>query len=242
LCRKLLNLLDEECVTAFIPNPLLTPSALTMAIAEELGLKFARNIGAHRVLKLIVERLIALRRRGKSVVLCLDEVQAMPTETLEAVRLLTNLETEKHKLLQVVMFGQPELDQRLAQPAIRQLKQRISFAYTLQPIAANGLNAYVDHRLRVAGFNGASLFTAAALRRIYRASGGVPRLVNILCHKALMVAFGRGERTVGTAAARAAILDTRHSVPSGAGPWRLWPALSTAGVVVAGLAMALLAG
>lgn len=166
----------------------------------------------------------------------------MPTETLEAVRLLTNLETEKHKLLQVVMFGQPELDQRLAQPGIRQLKQRISFAYTLQPIAARGLSAYVDHRLRVAGFNGAELFSAAALRCIYGASGGIPRLVNILCHKSLMVAFGRGERSVSAAAARAAIRDTRHSVRASSGPWRLWPALSTAGVVVAGLAAALLAG
>ncbi|KPK37227.1 MAG: AAA family ATPase [Gammaproteobacteria bacterium SG8_47] len=242
LCRKLLNVLEEECVTAYIPNPLLSPSALTMAVAEELGLQFARNIGAHRVLKLIVEQLITLRRQGKSVVLCLDEVQAMPSETLEAVRLLTNLETEKHKLLQVVMFGQPELDQRLAHPAIRQLKQRISFAYTLKPIEADGLNAYVDHRLRVAGFSGAGLFSGAALRRIYRASAGVPRLVNILCHKALMVAYGRGERLVSTAAAQAAIRDTQHSVLGGTRRWHLWPALGTAGVVVVGLAAALLVG
>jgi hypothetical protein len=113
LCRQLLNNLEADFVTAYIPNPFLNPTALRMALAEELGIEFARNIGQHRLLKLITERLVELNAAGKRVVLLLDEAQAMPDDSLEALRLLTNLETEHDKLMQVVLFGQPELDRRL---------------------------------------------------------------------------------------------------------------------------------
>jgi len=208
LCRKLLNTLGEDFVTAFLPNPYLTPSGLRMALADELGLSFARNTGQHRLLKLITERLIEINGEGKSVVLCLDEAQAMPQETLESLRLLTNLETEKHKLLQVVMFGQPELDAVLARPAVRQLRQRITFAYRLRPIDAAGLRDYVVHRLQVAGSGGRSLLSEAALQELSRASRGIPRLVNILCHKAMMAAYGQGATRVSGAHMRRAIDDT----------------------------------
>ena len=157
VCRQLLNLLEENYVTAYIPNPCLNPTALRMALAEELGLEFARNIGQHRLLKLITERLLELHRNDKQVVLLLDEAQAIPDDSLEALRLLTNLETEKRKLLQVVLFGQPELDVRLAQRNFRQLKQRIVFSYQLHPLTRRALGEYVRHRL--ARTNGLARFS-----------------------------------------------------------------------------------
>jgi MSHA biogenesis protein MshM len=208
LCRKLLNTLDEEFVTAYIPNPFLNANALRMSLAEELGIKFARNAGQHRLLQLITERLIELNRAGRQVALLLDEAQAMPDETMEALRLLTNLETEKDKLLQVVLFGQPELDRRLHQDNLRQLQQRILFSYRLQPLDRDTLAVYLNHRLLVAGYEGSALFTKRALKSLYRNSRGIPRLVNILSHKALMSAYGRGEHYVDVKHVRRAAADT----------------------------------
>lgn len=209
LCRKLLNSLENsEFVTAYIPNPLVTPYGLLTAVADELGLTMDKHYGHHQLMKMITDRLLELTVDGKKVVLCVDEAQAMPIETLEAVRLLTNLETEKYKLIQVVLFGQPELNQRLNREEIRQLKQRITFSYDLQPIDADGMNSYVSHRLVVAGYQGGSLFEPVALKSLYRASRGVPRLINILSHKAMMVAYGRGDTMVDDDHMRLAVKDT----------------------------------
>ncbi len=208
LCRKLLDAIGGEFATAWIPNPFLSPAGLRMALAEELGVSCARNAGQHRLLQLVHERLIALAAEGKRAVLLIDEAQALPDEGLEAVRLLTNLETEKRKLLQVVLFGQPELDDRLRANGIRQLAQRISFSCRIAPLDRAALAAYVQHRLSVAGYAGLPLFTGMALRRLHRASGGTPRLVNILGHKALLAAFGEGARRVRRRHVRLAIADT----------------------------------
>jgi MSHA biogenesis protein MshM len=211
LCRRLLNLLsvDNEFVTAYIPNPYLTPSALTLALAEELGIHCPRNLGQHRTLKLITDKLIALNAKGKRVVLLIDEAQAMPEQSLEALRLLTNLETEKYKLLQIVLFGQPEIDVILAKPSIRQLRQRIAFSYNLPFMDSEGVQAYLAHRLLVAGYDGGSpMFADKAIDSLYRASRGVPRLLNILAHKSLMAAYGQGAKTVQLQHVSAAIADT----------------------------------
>ena len=208
VCRKLLNLLDDNYVTAYLPNPFLSPTALRMALAEELGIEFARNIGQHRLLKLITERLIELHGKGRQVVLLLDEAQAMPDDSLEALRLLTNLETEKRKLLQVVLFGQPELDTRLAEAKLRQLKQRIVFSYRLSPLDCDTVGRYVTHRMQVAGYRGPALFTDKAITRLHRSSRGIPRLVNLLCHKSLMAAYGSGLATVRPAHITYAAMDT----------------------------------
>ncbi|MBI5041497.1 MAG: AAA family ATPase [Gammaproteobacteria bacterium] len=221
LCRRLLHLLDDEFVTAYIPNPFLTATALRMALAEELGIDFARNIGQHRLLKLITERLIELNAAGKRVVLLLDEAQALPDESLEALRLLTNLETEKDKLLLVVLFGQPELDTRLAQKNFRQLRQRIIFAYSLRPLDAQEATAYLRHRLAIAGGSGGELFDAGALRALIRASHGIPRLLNILGHKSLMAAFGHGAAHIRACHVHQAIADTPDTY-SGATPLSRW--------------------
>ena len=209
LCRKLLNSLHDDYVTIYLPNPLLSPYGLQVALAEELGVEISHFV--HRLQSLISKRLIELTKAGKKIVLCIDEVQAMPDETLEALRLMTNLETEKRKLLQVVMFGQPELDRRLEQAKIRQLKQRITFAYNIEPIDRDGMKSYVQHRLIVAGYEGGQLFEDKALALIYKNSQGIPRLINILCHKSMMACFGKGNRLVGVDHAKQAIEDTRHS-------------------------------
>lgn len=208
LCRKLLNSLGEEYVTAYIPNPYLSPSALIMAVADELGLVLEPKEGTHRALKQITHRLIELNAEAKKVVLCIDEAQAMPEKTLETLRLITNLETEKRKLLHVVLFGQPELDERLKEKSIRQLRQRITFSYTLQPIDQEGIAAYLQHRLLIAGGNGEAGFDSSAVKQLYKGSQGFPRLINILAHKALMLGYGQGIKQISASQVKAAVADT----------------------------------
>lgn len=208
LCRTLLKTLKGEFVTAYLPNPYLKPGTLLLAIADELEITYPEGIGQHALLKLISQRLLEHHAAGKRVVVCMDEVQAMPVETLETLRLLTNLETEKSKLLQVVLFGQPELDSVLEGPAVRQLRQRITFSYELLPLNRVALAHYVRHRLAVAGYNGPDLFSRSALDILFAASGGIPRLVNIIAHKALMAAFGAGELRIGRGHVRRAVEDT----------------------------------
>ncbi len=212
ICRKLLNTLSAEgMVTAYLPNPCLPATALRHALADELGIQFARNIGQHRVLKLINERLIQLRSEGRRVVVLLDEAQALPEESLEAIRLLTNLETEKSKLLQVVLFGQPELNRQLEQPSVRQVKQRITFSYHLRPMSREGTAGYLRHRLKVAGCHQEALFSPGAVNALYRGSRGIPRLINILAHKSLLAAYGEGVKGVVRMHVRRAIADTEDT-------------------------------
>ena len=211
LCRKVLNTLEEDrenYITAYIPNPVLSPKGLFLAFAEELNIEIDQDVGHHRLLKAITERLVEFSAIGKQVVLFIDEAHAIPEQTLEALRLLTNIETETAKLFQVVLFAQPELDVALAQPSLRQLRQRITFSFEIEVLDRDGLDRYVSHRISTAGYNGPSLFSKRALDYLYRTSHGVPRVINILCHKALMVGFGKGERTVQADHIRLAADDT----------------------------------
>ena len=227
LCRKFMQSLGPGFVTAYIPNPNLPPQALILALADELAVLLPKDADQHQLLKSINLRLLNLAAQGKRVLLCLDEAQAIPVDSLEALRLLTNLETEKRKLLQIVLFGQPELDAKLALPEIRQLAQRITFHYHLGPLSRDDVEFYVAHRLRVAGFGGARLFSASAISRLYRASGGIPRLVNILAHKALMLCYGQGRQQVTAAHVAAAAADTL------AARSRSWPWLAGVGALAA---------
>jgi len=208
LCRRFLATLDERFVSAYLPNPLLEPRGLMQAIAEELELPVEDKPSQQELMGQIHEALLAHVNEEKRVVLCLDEAQALPEDTLEALRLLSNLETEKRKLLQVVLFGQPELDQRLAQESLRQLRQRITFEHRLQGLTKPELLLYLAHRLRVAGYTGRPLFTRGAVNALYSASAGLPRLVNVLSHKALLLVYGEGGREVQTRHVRAAAKDT----------------------------------
>ncbi|GHE99108.1 ExeA family protein [Thalassotalea profundi] len=208
LCRKLLNEIPEHFVTAYIPNPYLKPDELRRAVAVELDVKQAQRMSVQLLTQRIQSRLLELHNEGRSVVLILDEAQALPAESLEALRLFTNLETETRKLLQVVLFAQPELDQRLAENAFRQLKQRISFSYQLRPMNACEVESYIHHRLNIAGYKGAALFDHALCKKIAQFSDGIPRLVNILCHKMLMLSFGEGQYKITRQHLLTAVKDT----------------------------------
>lgn len=209
LCRKLMSSLDSSFKVAYVPNPYLEPQSLLMVLAEELGIALPSAVTQHALLTALTRALLDFARNDIKVVVCLDEVQAMPIETLEALRLLSNLETEKRKLLQVVIFGQPELEDKLNHASIRQLKQRITFEYQLDRLSRDEMQYYLNHRLIIAGYQGSRMFSGAALTLLYLKSNGVPRLVNILAHKALLAAYGKGKQLVGLADAFAAISDTK---------------------------------
>ena len=208
LCRTFLSMLDDTFASAYIPNPYLEPRTLLLALAEELGVSLVKEEDQYHLIKGLTQALLDFAVEGKSVVLCLDEAQAMPIESLEALRLLTNLETEKRKLLQVVLFGQPELDVKLAGESVRQLRQRITFQYRLAALRRDEVDYYLSHRLRVAGYHGNRLFARNAVRALHRASGGIPRLVNIIAHKSMLLAFGEGSMQVVARHVRAATSDT----------------------------------
>lgn len=208
LCRLLLNTLDDNFVTAYIPNPDQNGHGLRVSLAHELGLSVQQDLPQYLLLEMITQRLLALHKAGKQTVLIVDEAQALSDDCLEAVRLLTNLETEEKKLLQVVLFGQPELDKKLQQHSLRQLKQRITFSYHLKSLNKRELNFYLCHRLAKAGYTYGMIFSTGAKRHLFRASGGLPRLLNVLCHKALLVSYGRGINQVDTKSMKRAIIDT----------------------------------
>lgn len=222
LCRKLLNTLDDNYYTAYIPNPFLNPAALYRAIAEELGVKCKTRDGINEFQRAINEKLMSLVAEGKKVVLVVDEAQTMPVKTLEALRLISNFETETTKLIHIVLFGQPELDELLAADNLRQLRQRVTFAYRLPPMDLDGTRQYINHRVSAAGYNGGQLFSERAIKLIYRASKGVPRLVNILSNKALMVAYGKGDKRVDKPHVLAAIKDTEDTAIKSFGGYLRW--------------------
>lgn len=208
LCRKVLNELPDAFVSTYIPNPDLSPDQLRSAVATELGLKLKANQDQHQITQLIQKRLVEINATGKSVVLLLDEAQALPNDSLETLRLFTNLETENRKLLQVVLFGQPELDSKLDLPALRQIKQRISFSYRLRQLKQEEISTYLHHRMSVAGYSGMPLFPESLCKKLFQVSKGTPRLINILAHKTLMLCFGEGKREPDKTHLIKAIKDT----------------------------------
>lgn len=236
LCRKFLATLDDNWASAYIPNPNLEPRTLLLALAEELGVKLDGALDQHHLLKALNLGLLDFARQRKRVVVCLDETQAMPLDSLETLRLLTNLETEKRKLAQVILFGQPELDERLAHPSIRQLRQRITFQHHMGTLTAAETAHYLVHRLAIAGYSGDQVFAPAAAKAIHRASRGVPRLINILANKSLMLAYGEGTRRVSARHARSAGSDT----PAAVGLSRAWLWLALACVAFSSMGWVML--
>jgi MSHA biogenesis protein MshM len=204
LCRKLLRYLETQKQQSFhsvyIPNPMLSPIGLYRAVGQELGLSTEQQKDNDALQSHITERILSLAVSNKSVVIVVDEAQSLPAQTLEALRLITNLETEEKKLVQVILFGQTELDSLLNQDRFRQLRQRITFSHYLKPMSADETKQYIEFRLAQSGYNGPSLFNAKALKFLYKTSAGVPRMINVLAHKSLMAAF----------ADRAPIVDEIH--------------------------------
>lgn len=221
LCRELLNRLEDldtkhnnhltnlGYVVAYLNNPPSDAVSFRIALAQELGITIPDKITYHDLLLLINAKLIELSQAHKRIVIIIDEAQILSVEGLEGLRLLSNLETESKKLLQIILFGQPELDKKLASKNLRQLKQRIAFSYTLRPFNTKELITYINHRLTKAGNPKlSSLFSKNAISLLKVASRGIPRLVNILCHKALLVAYGRNYKKITSQAIKLAILDT----------------------------------
>ena len=222
LCRQLLRALHDECVTAYIPNPDMGPSDLMRALAKELALQLPASASRFRLLDALQGRLMDIAASGRRVVVCIDEAQAIPLRTVESLRLLSNLETEKQKLLQLVLLGQPELDTKLERVEIRQLLQRITFCEHLGPMDAHRVPAYLRHRLSVAAINADTdldLFEPACADSIARFSGGVPRLVNVLAHKCLMLAYGENTHRVQPAHVALAAKDTASVRPAPTSWW-----------------------
>lgn len=211
LSRILLARLNHDFVTAYVPNPYLSPEELKSFVASEVGATIEKNMASHELMSSLYRRLVQHSRNGKQVILVIDEAQAMPRDTVECLRLLTNLETEKRKLLQVVMLGQPELDNLLSRADLRQLKQRIVFSEYLKPLDFDATRDYIEYRLSQVSEQPKVMFSYPALKLVYRASGGIPRLINVLCHKSLISAYGLGHRNISMWHVARAVCDTAES-------------------------------
>jgi general secretion pathway protein A len=188
LCRAMLEQLDDHYSTALILNPIMSADELVKAVALEFGLP-VNGLDRLDTLAVINNFLLLQVEHGKETVLIIDEAQDLTDELLEQVRLLSNLETDNRKLLQIILFGQPELRDRLNNPRLRQLRQRITVRYHLPPLKRQEVIHYVQHRLHVSGGNGTPYFTRPALWRVHRYSQGIPRLVNAVCDKALLAGY-----------------------------------------------------
>ena len=188
LCRAALEQLDQHYTTALILNPVMSADELMKAIAMEYGLP-VNGLDRLNTLAVLNQFLLQQVERGQDTVLIIDEAQDMTDEMLEQVRLLSNLETDNRKLLQIVLMGQTELRDRLNNPKLRQLRQRITVRYHLPPLDRHAMAEYIQHRLKISGANGNPRFSPAALWRVHQYSGGIPRLVNALCDKALLAGF-----------------------------------------------------
>ena len=230
LCRVLMERLPPHVETIYLATPSLARDEILHAIADDLELRLTheRTTVALRELQ---EHLIRLYGAGRRVVVLIDEAHVMPEETLEQVRLLSNLESNRHKLMQLVLFGQPELDATLAKPSLRQLRDRITHAFRMRPLSEPEVAKYVSFRMRAAGYRGPDVFALGALVRVARASGGLTRRINILADKSLLAAFTQNVHAVTERHVRAAIADSEFARLRR--PWR--PAAYAGAALAAGV-------
>jgi MSHA biogenesis protein MshM len=210
LCRVLMERLPAHVETIYLATPSLARDEILHAIADDLDLKLSAE-RTSVALREMQEHLIRLYAAGRRVVVLVDEAHVMPEETLEQVRLLSNLESNRHKLLQIVLFGQPELDATLAKPSLRQLRDRITHSFRMRPLAAPEVTNYVSFRMRAAGYRGPEVFAPRALSLVARASHGLTRRINILCDKALLAAFTESTHAVTDRHVRAAVADSEFA-------------------------------
>jgi len=232
LCRVLMERLPATVETIYLANPSLSRDEILLAIGDELKLPLEKDRPT-RVIRSLQEHLLRLFGEGRRVVVLIDEAHAMPEESLEEIRLLSNLESNRHKLLQIVLFGQPELDDHLDTAQMRQLKERITHSFRLEPLVRGDIDGYVDFRMRAAGYRGPKVFSPDAIRLIARTSQGLTRRINILADKALLAAFARGTHAVTATEARRAVRDSEFSrARSGAQKIRIAAAALVAGLVL----------
>lgn len=219
LCRMLELELPKHVEIVYIANPSLSPEHVLHAIAFELKLDVRPGEDRLVVQRALQDYLLAKHAENKRVVLFLEEAQSMPMETLEEVRLLSNLETGQDKLLQIVLFGQPELDETLSRYEIRQLKERITHGFLLAPFQRWEIRDYLMSRLRSSGFRGGEVFGPAAVREIERYSGGLVRRINIIADKAMLAAYAEQSMTVSPKHVRMAAEDSEYKAAKGLPPW-----------------------
>ncbi|HOX54609.1 MAG TPA: AAA family ATPase [Candidatus Omnitrophota bacterium] len=196
LCRVLLNSLDKEIKSAFILNPNFSSLELLHIIVEDFGISPSTKSKVSLVSDLN-NFLIKESQKNHNVLLIIDESQNLDPSQLEQIRLLTNLETAKEKLLQIILVGQPELKEKLELPNLKQLNQRIAVKYHILPLEKDEMGDYINHRLNIAGSNGELKFTNEAMEEIYNYSKGIPRMINIVCDRALLAAFVEETREIG---------------------------------------------
>ena len=232
LCRVLMERLPPHVAIVYLANPSLSKEDIVFAIAEELGLAVSETARASTVIRALQTRLIELHGAGKQVVVLIDEAHAMPLETLEEIRLLSNLETSQHKLLQLVLFGQPELDAVLARPDMRQLRERITHNFLLEPLHRDDVAKYIDFRMRAAGYHGPDVFSGNALKLIATASQGLTRRINILADKSLLATYAEGLHQVTPKQVDAAIRDAQYENPARGVRQRLAMGLGAAAALV----------
>jgi len=211
LCRMLERELPESCEIVYLANPRLSPDEILHAIAIELQLQVAKGASKVEVMRLLQAYLLDKHANNRSVVMFIEEAQGMDLDTLEEIRMLSNLETTQDKLLQIVLFGQPELNDKLRAHEIRQLKERITYAFDLAPLNRREIRDYLNTRIRTSGFRGNDLFTPGAIRALKRRSGGLLRRINILADKALLAAFSSGDRVITTRHLRLAAKDSEFA-------------------------------
>lgn len=238
LARVLIDHLPAHLRAIYLADPLMTRGELLAVLADELGCAQADggDASAHRQLRAVQEALVAEFAAGRQVVLLIDEAHAMPADTLEQIRLLSNLESERHKLIKIALFGQPELDDMLARTDMRQLKDRITQHFRLEPLRPEDVGTYIEFRMRAAGYRGPSVFDAASVARIARDSGGLTRRINVLADKSLLAAFARNSHAVTVADAARASEDTQlRARPAGLKPARIaWVLGASSALLIAG--------
>lgn len=236
IVRSLLERMPGHADVAVILNPQLTPVEFVLTICEELGI-FMRDEDATSIkdlVDLLNRRLLEANAKGRRIVVIVDEAQNLTPATLEQVRLLTNLETASKKLLQIILIGQPELRELLDRVELRQLAQRITGRYHLAPLSRSETASYVNHRLKVAGAAG-EIFSNAALREVHRLSGGVPRIINVICDRALLGAFTQEQHRIGPGMIREAASEVSGRPVNP--PWMKLLVGSAGSVAVLGLAL-----
>lgn len=213
LSRALLNRLDPNVATALLVNPLLSVPELLQAVAKDFGLDI-RSQSPQELLEALDIFLLNRAEEGKTALLIIDEAQNLSFESFEVVRMLTNLETDKHKLVQIILIGQPELLKKLASHDLRQLNQRITTRVHLKPLMLVDMMRYINHRVSIAGGSGKVFFDPKAYKMIYRESKGFPRVINLLCERALMAAYVKESYVVNREAVQSAVKDWLGAQPT----------------------------
>jgi len=230
LCNMLQSRLPENVESVYLANPSVAAEEVLHAIAFELQLGLDRHADRLEVMHVLQDYLVRRHAEGKRVVAFIEESQSMPLATLEEIRLLSNLETRNDKLLQIVMFGQPELDENLRRPDIRQLRDRIAHSFRLQPLTGEEVREYLMFRMRAAGYRGPEMFSGSVVKRIANASSGLTRRVNLIADKALLAAFSENTHTIQPRHVEAALRDSEFGTARRA--WGLSPAFGWAALTL----------